>query len=315
MSECSMRLAGAVAVALLVSGCGSDGSGSSSWLPGLPRELLPFQRQAGQVLFEDTAAEQDPVPLWGALDCERHSRHARHAKGGDPAPTATGEPQGDRAFRRLTVIDGDDFYGERCELGQNDHRESPVAVYRDGDHLVTWLSLRLPPNYPLRTPEWQGGVQLKQAQPADNGGGTPALSLKAYDGRWVLFHSDPGFTEVDLPVWSAPAARKRWTRFALDLVLSDDPDVGRVELRVDLDGDGEFDGKGESSGALRLSTLKRETAGDDGDGYSEGEPLVSHLRVGLYHEPVIRCPDPTGCSIDVDNVQVVVAGPATSSPG
>ena len=310
-----MRRVGAIVAAagLLAAGCGGDRDREKpSFLSSLAAELLQKARLS-ETLFEDTAAVGDPLPLWGAIDCERASRHTRVSSGGDPAPTATGERQGDDAFRRLTVIDGDDFYGERCELGQNDHRSGPVAIYRDGDHSVTWFSLRLPPSFPLDTPHWQGGVQLKQAQPADNGGGTPALSLKAFDGRWILFHSDPGYTEVDLPVWSAPASAGRWTRFALDVVFSPDPDRGRVVVLADLNGDGDFDDADERSEELRLSTLKLEGPGDDEDGYGEGEPLVSHLRAGLYHDPVIRCPAPGGCAIELDNVQVVRAG-LPSSP-
>jgi hypothetical protein len=44
------------------------------------------------------------------------------------------------------------------------------------------------------------------------------LSLKAFDGRWFLFHSDPGPTEEDFPIWSTPASQGGWTRFAFDVV-------------------------------------------------------------------------------------------------
>jgi hypothetical protein len=36
-----------------------------------------------------------------------------------------------------------------------------------------------------------------------------------------------------------------------------------------------------------------------------GDPIPSHLRAGLYHNANIPCPAPSGCSIDIDNVQVV----------
>jgi hypothetical protein len=297
---------------MLLPGCGGDDSDDTWFLPSLAARLMEKERPRG-ALFEDTAAAQNPLALWGAIDCEQRSRHTWVPQGGDPAPKANGDPQGDAAFRRLTVFDGDDFYGERCELGRNDHRYSPVAVYGEGDHLVTWISLRLPPNYPLQTPNWQGGVQFKQAQPADNGGGTPPLSLSAFGGRWILYHSAPGFTTVDRPVWSVPASPGRWTRFAIDVLYSANPALGRIEVLVDLNGDGDFYDDDERSGQLRLNALKRETRGSDDDGYSEGDPLVSHLRAGLYHDPVIGCPAPAGCSIEIDNVQIVRADPGSSS--
>ncbi len=54
-----------------------------------------------------------------------------------------------------------------------------------------------------------------------------------------------------------------------------------------------------------MATLKRETTGGTDDGIAPGESIPSHLRVGIYHNPAIACPPPSGCSTQVDNVQVV----------
>ena len=43
-----------------------------------------------------------------------------------------GAPQGNTAYRKLTVFDGDDYSGERCELGYNTWNEglaSPTNPY------------------------------------------------------------------------------------------------------------------------------------------------------------------------------------------
>ena len=39
--------------------------------------------------------------------------------GGDTHPRGDGAQQADTAYRKLTVVDGDDFYGERAMLGRN----------------------------------------------------------------------------------------------------------------------------------------------------------------------------------------------------
>lgn len=270
-----------------------------------PRSPLGMTLRGCRVVFSDTAAEADPGAVWGQLACASERRQSRPRTGGDPAPRADGRPQGDRARRLLRVLDGDDFYGERCELGRNDHRQGPTALYAEGVRHATYASVRLPPSFPLDTPAWQNVLQIKQAQPADNGGGTPALSLKAFDGDWILFHSDPGPTEVDTPLWSAPARLGVWTRFALDVSYSSDPDRGTVKAYADLDGDGDFSDAGEESPTFITNTLKRETAGSPLDGYSEGDSLASHLRAGIYHDPEVPCPAPAGCAVELDNVQIV----------
>ncbi len=269
----------------------------------------PASLPAGKAtFFSDTGADEDPEPLWGAVDCDldddppEASGVIQVDQGGDPADQGDGRPQGDDAFRIVQVNDGDDFFGERCELGENDVK-GPTALYGDGDRLLTYASFRLPPTFPVDTSDWQGVLQMKQVQPADNADGTPVLSLGAYEGRWILFHSGPGYTEEDVELWSIPAQSGVWARFEFDVTYSADPAKGRVTVRADADGDGSFDGQGETSPTFETNTLKAETEGSGDDGRDAGEPLPSHLRVGLYHNPVIPCPG--GCHLDVDNVQVL----------
>jgi hypothetical protein len=259
----------------------------------------------GQLFASDTGARRDPIPFWGAIDCADDSRVGWFKEGGDPAPTATGAAQEDNAFRRLTVLDGDDYYGERCELGENDARVSPVVFYREGDRVTTFISIRLPDGFPLNAQSWQGPLQMKQVQPANNGGGTPVISLSAFDGQWSLWHSGPGFTDEDFQMWAVPARTGIWTRFAFDVAYSANPDRGSIQVWVDLNADGDFSDLDEVSPVFRTNTLKREIEGDANDGYVTGEPLPSHLRAGIYHDEVIPCPPPAGCAVDIDNVQVV----------
>jgi hypothetical protein len=255
------------------------------------------------VVASDTASASSPLGFWGSIDCETDSRHKQVTSGGDTAPTATGTPQGNSSYRSLTAFDGDDFWGERCELGMNDHRSSPVAFYREGQRRVTYASFRLPASYPLDTGMWQGVLQMKQSQPSDNGGGTPVISLGAYDGKWMLFHSEPGPTSEDEVIWEAPAQNGVWNRVAIDAKYSQHHDQGWIKLYIDLNGDGDFSDSNEQSETFHTNTLKYETGSDSSDGYTAGQSLPSHLRVGMYHHQGIACQ--TGCAVETDNVQVV----------
>jgi hypothetical protein len=262
------------------------------------------KKRSRGLIASDTASNPNPIPFWGNIDCENASRHAQYTSDGDPSATGTGAPQGDDAFRRTTVFDGDDYWGERCELGANSHK-GPVAFYREGQRRITHASFRLPSNFPLDSEQWQGVLQMKQAQPAENGGGTPVISLSAFQGTWSLWNSAPGYTDVDHKLWEVPAQTETWTRFMFDVRYSQDPKRGSIALSVDANGDGDFDDAGERSPVLRTNTLKREIGTDTSDGLKAGASIPSHLRVGMYHHEEIPCPPPSGCSVDVDNVQVV----------
>jgi Polysaccharide lyase len=258
------------------------------------------------VVAKDTAQGANPEPFWGRMYCEQSSRYAYLLTGGDPHPMAGGDPQGNSAYRRLTVHDGDNVWGERCELGDNDWRDGPTAFYREGQHRLTYISYRLGEDYPLSNPNWQVVMQMKQTQPSENGGGTPVISLEARDGRWKLIQSNsPGYSSDTHVLWSTPAETGVWTRFAFDVVYSQDPDRGSIRLSVDLNGDGDARDPGEQSPVFKTYTLKYETA--NSDYFDAGDSLPSHLRAGVYHQEYIDCDLVGTCSDGVDNVQVVRA--------
>jgi hypothetical protein len=278
---------------LSTSGCSFSNSGSS----------IGMTVSGCATVAADTASNSDPIPFWGAIECQSSSRFQEVGSGGDTHPTATGMAQGDTAYRRLTAIDGDDFSGERCELGKDDWRDSPVTFYRDGMHLVTYASIRLPSNFPLDTNHWQVVLQMKQAEPSNVGGWYPALALDAYEGQWYFIQAGQGSNDLGL-VWQAPAQKNVWTRFAIDVVYSTDPSIGSVRIYADLNNDGDFADGGEQSGLMHMATLAPEMSGDDHH-FNVGDPVPSHLRMGLYHDPAIDCPAPSGCSTEIDNVQVM----------
>lgn len=268
-----------------------------------PPEQPSFPR-TGMALFEDSGSDLDAEALWGEVDCENATRLRLLDGGGDPSPRADGSRQDNESFRRLLVRDGDDVFGERCELGLNDHRESPTALYREGERAITFLSLRLAPRFPVRARTYQVVMQMKQSQPADAGGGPPILSLEARDGRWRLTQHSAEETRFERgQVWSGPAAKGVWTRFAFDVVYSTDPGRGAVRVSADLDGDGDLGDPAEQSPRIVLRTLKPERAGSNDDGLAHGDSIPSHLRVGLYHDERIGCRGGR-CRVDVDNVGI-----------
>lgn len=265
--------------------------------PGPPPALSDGFPEVGDARFVDSG-EGRPEDLWGGIACARRDRVELAKQGGAAGPRPDDQPVAP-GFRRLRVLDGDDSSGERCELGLNDHFSSPVALYREGEHLVTFASLKLSSGFPLSRPAWQVIMQMKQSQPADRGGGIPVLALHAYDGRWRL-------VSRDRELWSGPATANSWTRFALDVKYSPDPDSGSVQLSADLNGDGDALDGGEKSRKLGLATLKVEGAGSSEDGLEQGAAIPSHLRAGLYHNPVYRCAR-YRCSVGIDDVAVYEA--------
>lgn len=98
-------------------------------------------------------------------------------------------------------------------------------------------------------------------------------------------------------------------RFAIEAFYSADPDRGSVRVFVDLNGDGnaldQFEAARRQSPPTRsrprspIPTAKQTTR----DGIAAGEAIPSHLRVGVYRDPVIPCSP--ACRIRVDNVQVI----------
>jgi hypothetical protein len=269
-------------------------------LTGQPGEVVEMTMPGCATVADDTAADPNPVPFWGSVECESASRYSYGTSGGDPHPTASGAAQPDGAYRQLTVLDGDDTWGERCELGRNDHRTGPTTFYEEGDHLVTFISLRLPGNFPLAAATWQTVMQMKQAQPSDDNCCGPELEMQARMGRWYVVDS-----WHDL--FNFPAQPNVWTRFAWDVFYSQDPNQGWIQVSADLNGDGDFGDAGERSPLVHTATLRTEPDGPHGtsDGLAPGDPIPSHLRAGIYHNPSIPCVAPAGCSVDVDNVQVV----------
>jgi hypothetical protein len=259
----------------------------------------------------DTAADPDAHDLWGArYACADDSRVTNPQTGGDSNPTASGASQGNSAYRKLTVYDGDNYSGERCELGYNEwdgglstpsDQYGTFYNYFEGDRRTTYFSVRLPDNFPLNATDWQGVGQMKQAAPNNSTTGIPVLSFSAYNGVWSFWHTAID-AQYDTELWETPARKNVWTRIRVDAYYSQHPNLGWVQYSVDSNGDGDFADPGEVSPVFHTNTLLREGPGTTDDGLAQGDSIPSHLRLGLYHDPSIACPG--GCSVDIDNVEV-----------
>jgi hypothetical protein len=258
-----------------------------------------------------------PDGLWGVHDFGATANASCFARDQiDPVPgeptfeTAGGTPQSSGLARQLTVrtMDWPTGMDPRCELGRNSQATGRTVLYREAQRRITYFSIYLPETYPLSSNRFQVVMQMKQTAPADNQSGTPVLSLHAQNNEWTLWQSDSAdFSDNSHSLaWSAPATKGVWTRFALDVTYSTDPAQGRVKLYADLNpltsaADWE-------SPTFNTYTLKREIAGTSADGLNEGDPIPSHLRMGIYHDESIPCPGTDGCSVIIDNVQGVDGG-------
>lgn len=271
-----------------------------------PGSVIDMALDGCRQIASDTASDPSPLPFWGKIDCQNASRHQWITAGGDTHVTGGGGDQGNGSFRRLTVMDGDDVWGERCELGYNWNEANdpgtgvvgpgPTVLYGEGQRRVTYASLRLASGMDISGPNWRTVLQMKQAQPYNAPQPAPMFELNARDGSWVMFAD---WEEL----WRAPAQTGTWTRFAFDITYSQSASVGSIKAYVDLNGDGDFADASEQSPAIHRATLRRETAGLQ-SAVAPGGSIPSHLRAGLYQNPNYPCPAPSGCHEDIDNVQV-----------
>jgi Polysaccharide lyase len=253
------------------------------------------------LVASDTGKARNAARFWGRVECTRHEppltpAHQVLRRSGDPHRTAVGSRQGNRTFRRLTVYDGDDVSGERCELGLNDHFSGPTAFYREGERYLTAVSIRLPRAFSVNSPYWRVVLQMKQAQPYNNLEGGSMLELQVRDGRWLVISDWRN-------LWSAPARSGKWVRFFFDITYSRDPTRGAVQVSADLKDDTGIDA---ISPLFRVDTLRTESLGGVASGILPGDSIPSHLRVGIYQDAIYQCRrSGAGCSVDIDNVQVI----------
>jgi hypothetical protein len=267
----------------------------------------------GTILRQDNSAQSDPRPgMWGTIDAgvlypnQDPSRCVQVPSGGCPQPKADGSPQGYAGYRALTVKNGDDYSGERAELGRNKRENGEntgtqtagtFKLYNEGDHAVTFWSFRAPSGkFDAAAHGWQTVMQMKQAQSyAGAYGGaqqTPILWMQFGWDRQLWVYGGDGSLKYKCP----GPADDVWCRMAIDVIYSRDPAVGRVILYADIDGDGVAE---HVSPELKFQTISHCTQA--GYGLNVGDPIPGHLRLGVYHDASVY----GDTTIHIDNVQVV----------
>jgi hypothetical protein len=179
--------------------------------------------------------------------------------------------QGRKAYE-LTVRDGDNSWGERCELGHGNPGRSGFPLFRAGDE--TWMSFQvyLPDNYPINTPHWNVFFQIHQ----EGDGGCPPITLQVVNGQFKLFNSARRTYVTDtVEKWHAPAQRNRWTKFTIHMKNSTDDNVGFVELFSDLEGQG-------------MKLVMPKTYMHTMTARADNSAMINHARIGIYRNPAIQ---------------------------
>jgi hypothetical protein len=224
------------------------------------------------VVRSDPGIDPNPENLWGNVECQGDSRYDHHVTGGpDGGP-----------WRQMTVLDGDNFYGERCELGRNtkrygrssatDHRGT-FYLFRNGDRRIIDWYFKLMPGFPVTTQN-STIFQLKHTCPCDSITAKPAVQLMPklpnLDLRVPSNDTNPSLWDR----WSTPVQTGVWYHATFDITFHTTEAVGRVQLTID-DVDGVADAR--SSPTLSLSTINRD----------DGMRSPDHLRMGHYRNTAI----------------------------
>ena len=221
------------------------------------------------------------MSLWGDIDAVSPTRHQRFVSGG---------PSGGR-FRRMTALDGDLNHGdsERAELGNsNDQLNSSgklktFFLYREGERRVTSYWMRLPTDFPINDMEhWAGRRHADEAVRAGNECGRRyAGDLTAGDRGQLDSRSSPApracrrrpATSGRRPRRSAPGTA----------TSSSTPPYSSLTPRR-----GSFRSRSAGSRARWTALLQHEEGTQPGrPGLKVGDSIPSHLRLGIYHDPVM----------------------------
>jgi hypothetical protein len=178
--------------------------------------------------------------------------------------------QGKRAYQ-LEVRDGDNSWGERCEIGMGNPWKSGFPLFNEGDE--RWISFQvyLPDDYPIDTKDWNVMFQIHQT----GDGGCPPLALHVERGQFKLFNTTRNtYVLQTYEMWSAPAVRNHWAKFTLHMMNSTDDSKGFIEILGDLDGTG-------------YKQLMPKTYTHTATKYADGSMMTNHARVGIYRNPAI----------------------------
>src|SRR3954454_19708038 len=128
---------------------------------------------------------------------------------------------------RVDLHEGDDSFGERCELGMSAPTKPGFPVFADGDESWIAYQVYIPAGFPSDGNRYVDITQFKQV----NDLCAPALSVHVEDGELLLFHSADNRSSCGgEALWRAPMAYGRWVKLLFHVEWSSDPTRGSVEL-------------------------------------------------------------------------------------
>jgi Polysaccharide lyase/Ca-dependent carbohydrate-binding module xylan-binding len=226
---------------------------------------------------------------WVGYSCADRSRFAQVT-----SPVA----QGQRAYR-IEVRDGDDSYGERCELENGNTSQSRLhsdILFHRGQEVWIAFQTYLPPDFSFATDgapvsfPGDGGLlmQLKQLGSC----GTPALGIVTGKGMYAMRNSAGNGCESGSmrSLWSVPMVLGRWVRWLVNVKFHTDPEVGYTATWYDPDGLGlrpivpRLD-LGKPIEGNRIYTHTQKSPTDHPDPACAATDDCSHARIGIYRDP------------------------------
>ena len=226
---------------------------------------------------------------WVDYSCQDRSRFAQ---------VSDRVAQGHRAYR-IEVRDGDDSYGERCELDNGNTSAKRLhyqVVFHEGQEAWIAFQTYLPLDFsfadagaPVSFPN-DGGLitQIKQLGSC----GTPALGIVSSRTVFALRNSAAAHCESGgmRSLWKVPMVMGRWVKWLQHIRFSTDPDVGFIASWYDPDGLGlrqiiptlDF---GHRVVANRIYTHTQKSPTDHPDPACPADDTCSHGRIGIYRDP------------------------------
>jgi polysaccharide lyase-like protein/predicted xylan-binding protein with Ca-dependent carbohydrate-binding module len=226
---------------------------------------------------------------WVGYSCQDRSRFSQVT-----SPVA----QGDRAYR-IEVRDGDDSYGERCELENGNTSESRLhenLLFHRGQEAWIAFQTYLPADFsfaadgaPVSFPG-DGGLlmQLKQLGSC----GTPALGIVSGKAMFAMRNSAGNSCESGSmrSLWTVPMVLGRWVRWLVNVKFSTDPETGYTATWYDPDGLGlrpilpRLD-LGKPVEGNRIYTHTQKSPTDHPSPACPASDDCSHARIGIYRDP------------------------------
>ena len=226
---------------------------------------------------------------WVSFSCENRSRFSQ---------VEAGAAQGRRAYR-IEVHDGDDSYGERCELDNGNTSASRLhhqMLFHDGQE--AWIAFQtfLPLDFSFAVDgapvsfKNDGGLitQIKQLGSC----GTPALGIVSSRTVFALRNSSAAHCESGSmrSLWQVPMVLGRWVKWVQHIRFSTDPRVGFIATWYDPDGLGlrpipptlDF---GHRVVGNRIYTHTQKAPTGHPEPACPADDVCSHARIGIYRDP------------------------------